>query len=289
MTITTMEALGFAYDSDYSDVNYSKAGISNAGVGAYVSLWPSVGNPLAGSAPGGVGTGPVSCSTATTGAMRFTQQTAPRKSYIAEVRYTGGQSAGIATNHTFEIHDRLAHISGLSGISTTTQITAFDFASLSLFNISDRKGDANYSDIQWWLEWYANTGGTASNATLAAVYNDGTSSNLTALPIGGVAVQAGRMIPLNSLVPTADQGKFIRGINSVTLSASTGTTGNFGITATRYRCSVYARTAFKPNRAIWQNLSFPEIYNDSCLFGIQLNNSTGISGTANANIRIVHG
>lgn len=289
MTITTVQELEKAYESDYSDVLVSKAGVLNAGGANYVSLWTSTGIPLAGSAPGGVGVGPVICSTATTGAMPFKQQTSTRKSYIAEVQYTTGLAAGIATSNVFEIHDRLAHISGISGTSVSSQITAFDFASLTLSNMSARIGNADYSDIQWWLEWYASTGATASNATMAAVYNDGSSSNLTALPIGGTAIQAGRMISLNSLIPTADQGKFIRGINSVTLSASTGVAGNFGITATRYRCSVYTRTALKPTRSIWQYLALPEVYNDSCLFGIQLNGTVGTSGTANANIRIVHG
>lgn len=43
---------------------------------------------------------------------------------------------------------------GLNGTLTTAQTVGIDFSALSSDNMAERIGDANYSDIQWWLEWY---------------------------------------------------------------------------------------------------------------------------------------
>jgi hypothetical protein len=283
MAISTVQQLGAAYDSRYTDFLISKASLANAAAGQYFSLWTAAGLPGTGTAPGGVGSGPVTPDNTTTGAINFMQQTSPLTSYLAELEL----SCANATT-TFEIHDRLAHQSGFVTTTTTAQIAAFDLVSLlSSLNIDERKGDANYSDVQWWLEWYVQSGGTASNATVNVTFNDGTTGNLTVVAVGGT-IRVGRCIPLNSLIAAADQGKFIRGVNNITLSASTGTAGNFGITATRYRCGLYAKAANKVQKAIWENLSLPEIYNSSCLSTIAITN-TNSTGIINASGRIVHG
>jgi hypothetical protein len=278
MTITTVQQLGNAYDSVYSDSLISKASLANAAAGQYFSLWTSAGLPAAGTAPGGVSVGPIQATNSTTGALPFMQQTSPLTSYLSKLAASCAN-----TGATLEIHDRLYHQSGFVANITTSQIAAFDLNSL----YETRMGDTNFSDIQWWLEWYAQTGATASNATINAVFNDGTSANLTVVAVGGT-VRVGRMIPLNSLIATADQGKFIRGVNNITLSASTGTAGNFGITATRYRGSVFCRSTNKIQENRWEELSFPEIYNGSCLFPVVITNAS-TTGIINASVRIVHG
>ena len=282
MAITTVDQFHLANDSHYQEFLVSKASLANAAAGQYFSLWTAAGLPGTGAAPGGVGVGPVVPNNTTTGAILLPDALAPEENYISELEMTAANPMT-----TVEIHDRLAHQSGFSGIVTTGQIAAFDFNAISSSNVSERKGDANYSDIQWWLEWYTATGATASNATINAVFNDGSSNNLTVVAVGGT-VRAGRMIPLNSLIDAADQGKFIRGINSITLSASTGTAGNFGITATRYRCSLLARTTNVRNRAIWEQLAFPQIYPQSALFPIVLTSTTN-TGVINSLVKVVHG
>lgn len=281
MTITTVDQFGLAYDSTYQDILVSKASLANAAAGQYFSLWTSAGVPAAGVAPGGAGTGPVVPNNTTTGVMPITERTSPITNYISEI-----ELSAVNAMTSFEIHDRLAHQSGFVGNVTTGQIAAFDFNAISSSNVSVRKGDANYSDVQWWLEWYTATGATASNATINVVFNDGTSNNLTVIAVGGT-VRAGRMIPLNSLIDAADQGKYIRGVNSITLSASTGTAGNFGITATRYRCSILARTPNVRNRAIWEQIGFPQVYSQSALFPIVLVNTT-TTGVINSTVKVVY-
>ena len=96
------------------------------------------------------------------------------------------------------------------------------------------------------------------------------------------------MIALNGLIPAAASGKYIRDINTVTLSASTATAGNFGFTATRYRAALYKPLANARWTADWAGLGLPEIPNESCLFPIQLANATS-TGVVRATGKIVHG
>lgn len=136
----------------------------------------------------------------------------------------------------------------------------------------------------WFLEWYTATGATASNATVNVTYNDGTTGNLAAIAIGGTAIAASQC---RQLVPAVN-GRFIRGVNSVTLSASTGTAGSFGVTATRPRAAMSVPIANKVEVFDWAQLGLPEIPNDSCLAGMLLSTATA-SGTIKGQGKIIHG
>ena len=283
MAITTVDQFGLAHDSRYQDFLVSKASLANAAAGQYFSLWQSAGLPAAGATPTGAGSGPLVPTNTALGAIPIIDKVSPMANYVSEMELSAANAMT-----SYEIHDRLAHQGGFVGNVTTGQIAAFDFNSLLLSaNIAERKGDSNFSDIQWWLEWYTATGATASNATINVTFNDSTTGNLTVVAVGGT-VRAGRMIPLNSLIAAADQGKYIRGVNSITLSASTGTAGNFGITATRYRCGALARTANVRNRVIWEQIGFPQIYAQSALFPIVLT-STTTTGVINSTLKVVYG
>jgi hypothetical protein len=96
------------------------------------------------------------------------------------------------------------------------------------------------------------------------------------------------MQPLNILIPAAAAGKYIRGVNSVTLSVTTGTAGNFGVTATRYRAAIYQPIANARFTADWAGLGLPEIANDSALFFVQIAGSTS-TGIVRATGKIIHG
>ena len=218
---------------------------------------------------------------ATVGGIGFSQQVDPVTSYGAYLEAATGNSA-----MTLEIHDRLAHMGGLNGTLTTAQTVGIDFASLSSDNLAARKGDANYSDIQWWLEWYTATGATVATATVGVTYNDGTTGTLT---VSLAATRPGSLaIPLNGLIPAAGAGKYIRAITTVTLSATTGTAGSFGVTATRLRMSIGTPIANFKSVADWAALGLPEIFNGSCLFPIVLTSTTS-SGTVRGGGKIAHG
>lgn len=271
MTITTRDQLIDALGNNSDRVVIDKASLANAVAGQFFSLWTAAGVPGAGSAPGAAAVP----TKATTGAFSFTNQTAPATSYIA---WLATQASNNATN--LEIHDRLAHMSGLSGTVTTSQ------GALSLVTSdpgADRLGDANYSDVQWWLEIYTALGSTGVNATVAVTYNDDSTGNLAAIALGATP-RAGRLYPLVSAVA----GKFIKAVTGVTLSATTGTAGNFGITATRPRTSVSMPLANKTETQDWASLGLPAVPNDSCLMMLMCCTTTS-TGTVRGHGKLAHG
>lgn len=278
MTIDTRDKLIDALGNNSSRFVIDKASLPNAVAGAYYSLWRANGQPGQGAIPAAAAT----CNNALTGAMNFSQQIAPATSY-------GGWANAVCSNSavTIEIHDRLMHMGGLNATLLTAQTVALNLNGVTANNMVERIGDSNFSDVQWWAEWYTDTGATASNATIAVTYNDGSSGNLTVVAVGGT-VRAGRMIPLNNLIPAAAAGKFIRSIDTVTLSASTATAGNFGFTASRPRMTMPLLLANKMEIFDWAQLGFPEIFNSSCLWPIELC-STTTTGTVRGGVKIPHG
>lgn len=277
MTISTRDQLIDGLGNNSSRIVLDKASIASQAAGTFVSLWRATGQPGQGAIPAAAAV----CNNALTGAIGFTQQTAPATSYGAYLEAATGNAS-----MTLEIHDRLAHMGGLIGTPITAQTVGIDFSALSSDNIAARKGDSNYSDIQWWLEWYTATGSTAVTATVNVTYNDGTTGSLSASL--AATRPASFMLPLNGLIPSAAAGKFIRGITSVQLSATTGTAGSFGVTATRPRMTIGCPIANFKFVANWADLGLPEIYNSSCLFPIVLT-STTTSGTVRGGGKIAHG
>jgi hypothetical protein len=278
MAISTISGIVDALANNSSRFIIDKASISNAAAGQYHSLWRATGQPGQGAIP----TTAAVCNHTFVGALGFAQQTSPATSYGGWSNMTCGNNAV-----TVEVHDRLMHMGGLNATLTTAQTVGIDFNGITADNMVERVGDSNFSDIQWFLEWYADTGATASNATIAVTYNDGTTGNLTAVAVGGT-LRASRMIALNSLIPAAASGKYIRGVVSVTLSASTATAGNFGVTATRPRLSMPTNIANKMEIFDWAALGLPEIRNGSCLFPLTIA-STTTTGTIRGGGKIAHG
>lgn len=272
MTITTRDQLIDALGNNSSRIVIDKASLANAAAAQFFSLWTATGQPGAGANPGAA----VIPTNATTGAIQFTQQTPPATSYWAWLRGLTSNA-----NQSFEIHDRLAHMGGLSGIVTTPQNATIDLLTLGIG--ADRRGDANYSDTQWWIEVFVAMGATAVNATVNVTYDDASTQNLAVIALGATPRQ-GRMYPLIS----ATAGRFIRGVNTVTLSASTLTAGNFGITCSRQRVAIDIDVASKGIAYDWAQLGLPEIPNASCLFGV-VPCSTTATGTIRAQGKIAHG
>ena len=279
MTITTLDQLASALGNNSTRFILDKASLSNTAAGQYHSLFRATGQPGQGAIP----TTAAVCTNALTGAMNFAQQTAPATTY-------GGWANAMCSNSavTVEIHDRLMHMGTLSGAVTTVQTVGLDVhANIGSNDLAARIGDSNCSDIQWFMEWYTDTGSTAVTATINVTYDDGTSGNLTALPLAATR-RASLMIPLNVLVPAAKAGFYIRDINTVILSATTGTAGNFGFTATRPRLTMPLPLANKMEIFDWAALGLPEIVNSACLFPVQIA-STTTTGTVRGGGKLAHG
>lgn len=272
MAITTRDSLVNALGNNTSRVVWDKASIASQVAGGFSSLWRATGIPAQGAIPAASAI----CTKALTGAIGFANQTDPATSYLAWHTLATGNA-----NTNLEIHDRLAHMGGLNGTLTTAQTVSLNLATLGV--PAARVGDSNYSDVKWWLEWYTATGATASNATVNVTYDDDSTGNLAVIAVGGT-VAASRMIPLIS----AFNGKFIKGVNTITLSASTATAGSFGVTATRPRSGMSTILANKLESFSWQQLGLPEVPNDACLFGVMLCTTTS-TGTVRGQAKIAHG
>ena len=271
MTITTRDGIIAALADNHTRIIFDKATMANAAAAQLFSLWTATGVPSAGSAPSTAAV----CTSALTGAVSFPNQTAPTYSYLGWLSMMMGNAA-----QGIEVHDRLAHMGGLSGTVTTAQ------GALSLVTTApsaDRLGDANYSDVQWFLEVYTALGATGVNATVAVEYNDGSTGSLVAVALGATP-RAGRLYPLLS----NSAGKWIRAVTGVTLSATTGTAGNFGITATRCRTTVPGGLVNAPFVMDWAQLGLPEVYNDACLMLVMPCTTTS-TGTVRGFGKVLHG
>lgn len=279
MTIDTRDKLINSLGNNTSRLILDKASLANQTAGVYCSMWRATGQPGQGAIP----TTAATVNNSTLGTVNFAQQTSPATSYLGYLELATSNAA-----MTLELHDRLAHRGGLVGNVATAQTVDLDLSTLlGTDNLTGRIGDADYSDVSWWLEWYTDTGATAATATVNVTYNNGTTGNLTGLSLAATR-RAGNMYSLNVLVPAAQSGLFIRHVNTVTLSVSTGTAGNFGVTATRIRATLGSPIANFKSTADWAQLGLPEIKNSSGLFPIMLTSTTS-SGTVRGGGKIIHG
>lgn len=146
MTITTRDKLIAALGNNASRFVIDKASIANAVAGTYHSLWRATGQPGQGAIPAAAAV----CDNTLVGAMGLAYSR-PRSA----TSYGSWANAACSNSAvTVEIHDRLMHMGGLNGTLTTAQAVNPDLsANLGNANLAARVGDANFSDVQWWLEW----------------------------------------------------------------------------------------------------------------------------------------
>jgi hypothetical protein len=267
MAITTVNGIAAALPGAQT-LQLNKASIATQGAGGWSSHWKASGVPAAGSNP----TTAARCTNALTGCIPFTNPGSGRL-YLGWLSAAHGNTGG-----SFEIHDRLAHMGGLSGTSTSSQTVNCDVTGTS-DNIDVRRGAADYSDVRWWVEIYTDIGTTAVTLTVTYTNAAGTSGQTTTVSLGGASPlnQDSRMIPI-----IGSGGEYIQSIQSVQQSATTGTAGNYGITATRHITTVATAVANRMETFDWAALGFPAVENSACLMLVQycITTSTGtIVGT----------
>lgn len=238
-----------------------KASATSKGAGLFHSLWTAGGNPAAGSAPGSANG--VIPTKATTGALNFQAAGVSEDTFLAQLAMVG------STAGTIFVYDRLWHNSTLSGILATAQT----FTQPALTRHTDGVG------VEIWLEWYTATGSTAVTATVSYTNSDGVSNRngtcaIAASPVGG------QMMPI--LLQAGDKG--VLSVQSVTLSATTGTAGNFGVTLVKRKamCPIPVANIAQPPQD-FATLGLPEIQDNACIaFGVQCTatNTGQINGLA---------
>lgn len=250
----------------------NKASISSQTAGGYSSLFRATGVPGQGAVPSTAAV----CDNSLLGGLSFSNPTAGLASYLARCSLCCSNAAT-----EIQVHDRLAHMGGLSGVITTAQTVSVDCSTTSS-NMAQRIGDSDYSDVQWWLEWYTATGSTAVTATVSYTNGAGVSGKTTTVSLAA-NMAASRILPI-----IGASGESIKSIQSITLSATTGTAGSFGVTATKFLTSVVLTTANMSGVSDWAALGLPAIPDFACLTLIQIP-STTTTGTLLGVAKIARG
>lgn len=205
--------------------------------------------------------GPAACTSSTAGAIPMSNGSTGR--LVIPSIELNADGAG-----TFLLCDRLSHQSGLWGTITTEQTTNLPTAALTRY--TDGAG------VLAALVISTAVGSTATTVTAKYTNQAGTSGQVTVpSTFGGSGFNGVRrmmILPLQS----GDTG--VRSVESVTLAATTGTAGIFGVVLFR---PLMMFTVNPPELASSHNLlsgnmigGLPEILDDSCLFWAVLPNST---------------
>ena len=271
MAFASLDDLLAGMASGGYSVPVSRASLATQVVGHETSLWRGTGFPAQGAIPGAAAI----CSDATVGAFPLAARGGAQERIVSGLSLQGG-SAG----NTFLLEDRLGHMGGLSGTVTTAQTVDLDIhTNIGVSNLAARVGNANYSEIEWYLEWYTATGATIATPTATVTFNDGSTGTVNAWVLGATALPASVAASRRyKLAPT--NGLFIRSVQTVTLSVSTGTAGSFGVTAVRRLCAFDATSANVLQTRDWADLAAPKVADNACLTLAQICNATSTGALA---------
>lgn len=263
MAITTLDALIAAYPGQLKPYYKSIAATTS---GTWSSLWTDPGQPGAGATPAtGAGAAPTD---ATAGAIPFDNPGSPNISYLSKF------SGWVAQQGIFVLYDRLVHTSGLSGTSTSAQTVN----STALSRWTDGVG------VECWIEVYTVLGTTAATATVSYTNQAGTAgrTGTGSIPI---SMAAKRMIPI--ALQSGDSG--VRSVETVTLSVSTGSVGDFGVTLLRRLESLSVQATNIGSHGDLFTVAMPQIADDACLTTMFLGTATSSSVQTQASISILQG
>lgn len=272
MAISTVDQLVAGFTGARQKLPISKAAVGNMTVGGNGSYWRSAGFPP----PASIPSTPTTCTQYTMGSLTYNNPTVGLSTYLARLML------GSTVVGTIEVHDRLAHMGGLNTTLTTSQTVGIDLNALAgTDNIGQRKGRSDYATVQWWLEGYVQAGTSATTLFVSYTNHLGQqgSTSVSVLP----NFRAGALLPI---VP--NPGDYIRSIDAIAFSLSTGTAGNVGITATIQRTEISCFTANVGTLYDWTALGLPPIYDNSCLMLIG-NPSTTTLGALNGAVTLVQG
>ena len=173
-------------------------------------------NPGAGATPSTA----AACDANTVGALLTDPKiTSLTNSYYASMVEMAGANRA---NQSFILIDRLSHQGGLSGTATGAQTTNLPTAALTRYTSG--------VGVMAALEVYSAVGASATTASVSYTNQDGTSGRTSKDVAFGGADDGNTGQRRFIILPLQDGDTGVRSVESVTLAASTGTAGNFGVT-----------------------------------------------------------
>lgn len=239
----------------YKDARVGAAAAGATIAGRLQSLWQYEGQPSSGAAPTTVATP----DNTTNGGLKQTDPAGGTQKWLL------GMTAAALNPGTLILYDRLLHIGNLSGTVTTAQTVG---GSLTRYT-----GTASVGN-QIWVEIYTQIGTTATTITANYTDQDGNASQTTvATAIGGTN---NREVQRIIALPLAVGDTGVRAVASVTVLATTGTAGAFGVSIVRPLLVIpLGVTGAGSTRDLIAGLPGPiEIQTDACLALAWLANTT---------------
>jgi len=232
-----------------SIIPINKGSIATQAAGYITSLWRATGTPLwqQGAIPGAAAV----CTDALAGGIVL-------PAFGSNIARIYRFAPLLATIGTAMLYDRLAHMGGLSGVTTGAQTV-----NVSVATPVGTDGRATYDEVEWYAEMYTAIGTTAQTCTVTYTDKNDVGSKTLTFSLGGASPlnQAGRCI---KLVPT--DGVNIKSIQSVSIGTSTGTAGSWGITARKRLTSVGQMLANIMAPSVDAvSIGMPQIKDNTCL------------------------
>lgn len=201
-------------------------GLSLGSPGLHTQMWTFTTFPGVGAIP----TSAVVCTKDTPGAiLKFN---ARDQTYIDSIDLKS------LTLNTIVVADRLAHMGGLDATLTTPQTV-----NLTLPSDSARCA-ADGSDVEWYLTAFAQLGSTSVTATITYTNQSDVSGRTTTVTIPSTLRTQHAIV-----VTPGSTDLAIKSIQSVQLSATTGTAGNFGFVARKSYVSCLSSSGVSHGRA----------------------------------------
>lgn len=220
------------------------AGPTSPVAGRPVSLWKYDGLPGAGVNPTTV----AAPDNATAGGLKQVDPSGGRQKFLHCAWGTG------LTPGTLVLYDRLLHIGGLSGTTATAQTVG---GTLTRYT----GGSNNFV----FVEINTTIGTTGTTVTMSYTDEAGNTGNTS--PAVAIGATGFREDTRAIFLPLASGDKGVQAVASVTLAATTGTAGNFGVVVGHPIATIDIVGAGLPaGRTFAQGLpGFPEILTDACL------------------------
>ena len=228
-----------------------KSSIANMAAGYIASLWRATGNPLW--AQGAIPSTAATPTDTLAGGIVFPSfgSNTGRVYRFAPVGNTVG---------TFILYDRLAHIGGLVANSASSQASAVDVETAKTAG----RCRTDYLDVEWYVEIYSDLGTTGANLTVTYRDTDDATDKtivLTGFTGSSPLNRSGRCV---QLIPS--DGIQIKKIVSVQFNITSGTAGNFGLTARKRLCEVGQLLANISSPSVDAiSIGLPEIKDTSCI------------------------
>lgn len=234
----------------FKDARVDAAAAATPVAGRWSSLWRYNGHPGGASAAPGAVAIP---DNTTEGGLKQADPGGGRE------KFSVGLAASGLNGGSLVLYDRLLHISGLSGTTTTAQTVQGGTAGSRTPPLT-RYTDGLGNEI--WIEIYTAIGASSTTATVD--YDDQTNTQTTspAFPIGNTGFnEAQRIIK----VPLAAGDYAVRGVVNVDLVATTSTAGNFGVTIAHPLAFINIPGPGIPGKVDWVSGNIGEIQTDACL------------------------